>query len=145
VTIAETVDDYQLAFDVWSRGRGCAASDIVASPGNKVWGVVYDVPDFLIARDTAAQRERKSLDAIEGEGTNYARHPITIKSANGELLAASTYRVIHPRAGLQTNVEYVGYIVRGLQEHGVAREYIAKVKAIAITNNPTIAAAVNAL
>jgi hypothetical protein len=112
---------------------------------NKVWGVVYDVPDFLMDRDTAAQRKRKSLDAIEGEGTNYARHPITVKSANGELLAATTYRVIHPRAGLRTNVEYVGYIVRGLREHGVAAEYIANVKAIAIVNNPTIAAAVNAL
>jgi hypothetical protein len=107
--------------------------------------VVYDVPDFLMARDTAAQRKRKSLDAIEGEGTNYARHPITVKSASGELLAATTYRVIHPRAGLRTNVEYVGYIVRGLREHGVAADYIAKVKAVAIANNPTIAAAVNAL
>jgi hypothetical protein len=36
VTIAETVDDHQLAFDVWSTRRGCAASDIVASPGDKV-------------------------------------------------------------------------------------------------------------
>ena len=26
VTIAETVDDYQLAFDVWNTRRGCAAS-----------------------------------------------------------------------------------------------------------------------
>jgi hypothetical protein len=46
---------------------------------------------------------------------------------------------------VRTNVEYVGYIVRGLREHGIAAEYIAKVKAIAIANNPTIAAAVNAL
>ena len=68
-----------------------------------------------------------------------------MKSANGELLAATTYRVIHPRAGLRTNVEYVSYIVRGLREHGVSAEYIAKVKTIAIANNPTIAAAVNAL
>ena len=84
VTIAETVGKYQLAFDVWSTGRGCAASDIVASPKGKVWGVVYDVPDFLISRDTARERKRKSLDAIEGEGTNYARHPITVKTATGE-------------------------------------------------------------
>jgi hypothetical protein len=41
-----------------------------------------------MARDTAARRKRKSLDAIEGEGTNYARHAITVKSANGDLLAA---------------------------------------------------------
>jgi hypothetical protein len=66
------------------------------SPGTR-----DDVPDFLMARDTAAQRKRKSLDAIGGEGTNYARHPITVKSANGELFAATPYRVIHPRAGYE--------------------------------------------
>jgi AIG2-like family len=105
----------------------------VASPGSKVWGVVYDVPDFLIARDTAAKHKRQSL-------TNYARHPITVKASTGQLLPAITYRVINPKPGLKTSPEYVGYIVRGLREHGVAEEYIAKVKAIAIANNPTIAA-----
>jgi hypothetical protein len=145
VAIAETVDDYQLAFDVWSTGRGCAASDIVPSPGNKVWGVVYDVPDFLMSRESARRQKRKSLDAVEGEGTNYTRQPIAVKSTTGELFNAITYRVIHPRAGLRTSIEYVGYIVHGLREHGVAAEYTAKVKAIAIANNPTITAEVNAL
>jgi hypothetical protein len=41
VAIAEIVDDYQLAFDVWSTRRECAASDIVARPGSKVRGVLY--------------------------------------------------------------------------------------------------------
>jgi hypothetical protein len=145
VAIAETVDDYQLTFDVWSTGRGCAASDIVACPGNKVWGVVYDVPDFLITRDTAATHNRKSLDAIEGEGTNYARHAITVKSATGQLLSAITYRVINPRSGLRTSLEYVSYIVSGLREHNIGDEYIAKVKAIAITNNSAIASQIEAL
>jgi len=76
VAIAETVDDYQLAFDVWSTKRECAASDIVARLGSKVWGVLYEVPDYLIDRKTAATKNRKSLDAIEGEGTNYKREPI---------------------------------------------------------------------
>ena len=145
VAIAETVDDYQLAFDVWSTGRRCAASDIVPSSGNKVWGVVYDVPEFLIARDTAAKHNRKSLDTIEGEGTNYPRHAITVKASTGQLLPAITYRVINPRPGLKTSLEYVGYIVRGLREHGVAEQYIDKVKAIAIANNQTIAAGIRAL
>jgi hypothetical protein len=30
---AETVDEYDLAFDVWSGGNGCAASDLVLVPG----------------------------------------------------------------------------------------------------------------
>lgn len=145
VAVAETVDDYQLAFDVWSTGRGCAASDIVAFSGNKVWGVVYDVPDFLITRDTAATHKRKSLDEIEGEGTNYARQPITVKSATRQLFTAITYRVINPRSGLRTSLEYVSYIVSGLREHGVAEEYVTRVKALAAVNNPTIAVAVSGL
>jgi hypothetical protein len=35
-----------------------------------VWGVLYEVPDFLIERKTAAAQNRSSLAAIEGEGTN---------------------------------------------------------------------------
>jgi hypothetical protein len=64
VVIAETVEDYQLAFAVLSKKRGCAASGIVRCPGNKVWGVLYDVPDFLIERESAKGRGSKSLDAI---------------------------------------------------------------------------------
>jgi hypothetical protein len=37
--IAETVEDFELAFDVQSIGRGCAASDVVRRAGSKVWGV----------------------------------------------------------------------------------------------------------
>jgi len=72
IGIAETVEDFEIAFDVMSTGRGCAASDIVRNPGGKVWGVVYDVPDYLIGRKTAEARGRKSFDQIEGEGTNYS-------------------------------------------------------------------------
>ena len=70
---AETVEEFQLAFDVWSKKRQCAAADIVPSPGNRVWGALYEVPDFLIERDTSEAQGRKSLDAIEGEGFNYRR------------------------------------------------------------------------
>jgi hypothetical protein len=143
--IAQTVDAFQLAFDVWSTRRGCAASDIVASPGSKVWGVLYEVPDFLIERKTAAARKRKSLDAIEGEGTNYARQSITVKSADGQTLTAITYRVINPKPDLKTNLEYVRYIIDGLREHGVAEEYVKQVKGIASTNHPAIASQIEQL
>ena len=51
VDIAETVEDFELAFDVQSTKRGCAASDIVRKNGGKVWGVLYEVPDYLIDRE----------------------------------------------------------------------------------------------
>ena len=60
IDIAETVDDFRLAFDVWSTRRQCAASEMVDTPGSKVWGVLYEVPDFLIEQKTAAAQNRRS-------------------------------------------------------------------------------------
>jgi hypothetical protein len=53
---------------------------------------------------------------------------------------ALTYRFKSPQGGLKTSLEYVGYIVNGLRERGAPEDYIASVKAIAIQNNPDLAA-----
>lgn len=145
IGIAETVDDFQLAFDVWSKRRQCAALDIVASPGTKVWGVMYEVPDFLIERKTAGAQNRKSLDEIEGEGANYRRETIAVRQNGGPTVKAITYRVRNPNPGLKTSLEYVGYIVKGLRECGVREDYIEHVKQLAQANNPAIAVQVQEL
>ncbi len=145
VGIVETVDEFELAFNVHSKGRGCAASDIVRKPGGKVWGVLYDVPDYLIDRETARAQRRKSFDAIEGESTNYKRETINVRRPSGDVIPALTYTVKDPNPELKTNIEYVRLIVCGLREHKVADEYIAKVKAIASANNPDIASELKAL
>jgi cation transport regulator ChaC len=139
VDIAETVEEFELAFDVQSTGRGCAASDIVRKPGGKVWGVLYEVPDYLLSRKTAKAKGRKSFDEIEGEGKNYKRETIEVRRSDGEISSALTYTVRSPNPQLKTNVDYVRHIVRGLRQRGVSDEYISKVKAIAATNNPEIA------
>ncbi len=139
IDIAETVDDYELAFDVQSTERGCAASDIVRKAGGKAWGVLYEVPDYLIHRETAKARKRKSFDQIEGEGKNYKRETIQVRRQNGDIVTALTYSVNNPTTGLMTNKDYVEHIIRGLRDHKVPEGYIAKVKAIAVANNPGIA------
>lgn len=143
--IAETIEDFELAFDVESIGRGCAASDIVRKPGSKVWGVLFNVPDYLIGRMTAKAVSRKSFDQIEGEGTNYQRETVMVRRPCGEIVSALTYTVRHPKSGLKTNIDYVRHIIQGLREHGVPVEYIDKVKTIAEANNPDIAANVRCL
>jgi gamma-glutamylcyclotransferase (GGCT)/AIG2-like uncharacterized protein YtfP len=110
ISIAETVDDYELAFDVFSNGCRCAAANIVPKPGGKVWGVLYEIPKYLLSRHTAG--ERKSLDAIEGEGTNYERREIEVRKPNGEIVTALTYTVRNPRSGLRTDIDYVRYYHR---------------------------------
>jgi len=145
VGVAETVEDFELAFDVQSARRGCAASDIVRKNGGKVWGVLYEVPEYLIKKETAKPRGRKSFDQIEGESTNYKRETIEVRRPNGVVVTALTYTVKNPQFGLKTNVDYVRHIVCGLRDHQVPDEYIAKVKAIASANNPDIAAEVTTL
>jgi hypothetical protein len=145
ISIAQTVEDYKLVFDVWSNGRNCAAADIVTSPGNKVWGVLYEVPDYLIERDSAHARGRTAMDDIEAEGKVYKRDTIAVRKPDGKIVTALTYRVIDPKDGLETGLDYVGYIVRGLRAHGVDEHYIAEVKQTAASNNPKIAEAIQKL
>jgi hypothetical protein len=132
-------ENHELSFDIHSHTRNCAASNIVPEEGAVAWGVLYEIPDELIDRENAKPLERKSLDAIEGEGSNYRRCKINVRRPDGELVEATTYTVIAPRPGLKTGLEYAGFIVAGLRERGVPETYIARVKEIAAANNPEIA------
>jgi gamma-glutamylcyclotransferase (GGCT)/AIG2-like uncharacterized protein YtfP len=139
------VDDFELAFDVWSLNRGCAAADIVPKSGSSVWGALYEIPDHLITRVSANAAGRKSLDQIEGEGKNYQRRTIEVHEAGITLREAITYTVIAPKVGLQTSVAYVEIIIAGLRERGVESQYIDAVKLIASANNPEIAGQIQPL
>ena len=76
--LAYTIGQYDLGFTVWSKTNNCAAADLVQTPGRKAWGVLYEIPDNLLSRETAG--DRKSLDAIEG--SRYRRRKIRVCRAN---------------------------------------------------------------
>lgn len=138
VGIAYTEDDYELEFTVWSCTNKCAAANIFPGSGRKIWGILYEIPDYLISRMTSG--ERKSLDAIEGEGHNYRKKPIAIRYPNGELVKSNviTYVAKKRRSGIQTSLEYVRHIFGGLREHNVPDNYIVYVKEQVIANNPSL-------
>lgn len=140
--LAETVENYELSFDVWSNGNNCAASDIVVGGDHPVTGVLYEVPDELMGCDTAPPG-RKSFDAIEGSA--YERRMIRATKSDGTTVDAVTYVVREPARNLRTSLEYVGHIVTGLREHGANEQYISRVKHTASANNPDIADEIEAL
>lgn len=45
---AQTVDDFEIAFDVYSQTNGCAASDLIPSAGRKAWGVLYKLSKSVL-------------------------------------------------------------------------------------------------
>lgn len=139
IGIARTIEPFELAFTVWSKTNACAAADIVPSKtGRSVYGVVYDIPDFLLSRDTAKKHNRKSLDAIEGEGTNYVRRTIDLFRADGSKLSAMTYVVRERGVGLKTSLAYVKHIFDGLKEHSIPEDYHQYVVSRIVDNNPAL-------
>ena len=134
---------HEFDFDVWSRNRRCYAADIRQGRGRTIWGVLYEVPDSLIERETARARGRRALDEIEGEGTNYRRHPIAVRWRNGRPVRSPviTYTVTAPRPTGATSVEYATLILKGLREHDAPNGYMAYVKKRVIRSNPELSGA----
>jgi hypothetical protein len=137
---ALTRDNYQLEFDLWSNYNRCAASDLVEGSGRRIWGVIYEIPDDLIRRETAG--ERKSLDGIEGEGSNYERINIALVFRNGRPVTQNVMTYIGLESAreenIQTSSEYVRHIFKGLKDHSIPKGYINYVKTRVLENVPQL-------
>ena len=133
---AETIEEFDIAFDVWSQTNGCAASNLIRVPGSgrRGWGILFEIPAALIqGRRTDG---RKTLAQIEGP--RYEEKQIRIRNASGKELEVATFlvRPEEQRPGLWTSFEYVQHIVSGLRAHDVPNEYVERVIDIAVgTNN----------
>ncbi len=145
VGIAYTEEDHELEFDIWSKKNNCAAADINPGSGRKIWGVLYEIPEYLIFRETSG--DRKSLDQIEGENKNYKRVTISLLNPNGSKIQKKiiTYIGKNRRKGIKTSWEYVCHIIDGLHGNNVPIEYIDYVKSQIIDNNPDLKTRVEAL
>ena len=138
-----TAEDFELDFTVSSAGNKCAAADIVSGRGRRIWGVLYEISDYLIRRETSGNR--KSLDAIEGR--KYERQIIAITHPDGTLFEGEviTYVVRDKENGIQTSLDYCRHIIEGLREHNVPDEYIQYAKGRMIANNSSLQTDVDAL
>lgn len=130
---AITVEDYDIAFDVWSQTNRCAASDLVCTPGRKAWGVLYEIPDeFIRGKRTDGQ---KTLAEIEGP--RYEETRIRVRNSEGREVDAITFvvREAERRIALATSAAYVSWIVYGLRDHDVPEDYLSHVLEVGIETN----------
>ena len=134
---AQTIDEFDLAFDVWSQGNGCTASDLLPAPGTgrHAWGVLFEIP-----ADRIGGRNRpdglKTLEEIEGP--RYEALTIRVRDiAGNEVENVTTFLVKSDarRTGLWTSAAYASWIIYGLREHGVPEDYIAYVQEVAKRTN----------
>lgn len=130
---AETVEDYDIAFDVWSETNQCAAADLVPTPGRKACGVLYEIPDdFIRGRRRDGQRTLAEI-----EGPNYEANDIRVGRPDGDAAQAVTFLVKRDKRAmrLSTSAAYVSWIVCGLREQGVPELYVRHVIEVALETN----------
>jgi len=135
IGLARTLDNYDLDFTVWSKTNKCAAANIVPGGNVQIWGVLYEIPENLIDRKLSG--DQKSLDEIEGEGTNYKRTNIQVLPNNepDNIITAITYVVINRVPNIETSPEYASEIINGLKSHEIPYDYLEYVQNRILQNN----------
>ncbi len=129
---AQTEDNHEIAFDVWSHTNNCAAADLIRRGNTQAWGVLYEIPDEFID-GPCRQDGRRTLEEIEGK--KYKKHHINV-TAEGQTHSAVTFLVKKSErvSGKPTASAYVNHIVKGLRGNCVPEEYIDRVIEVALEN-----------
>ncbi len=145
IDVVFTAKDFEFEFPVWSKSNQCAAASIFSGNGREIWGALYEIPDYLIRRKPPGNR--KSLDAIEGEGRNYIRQNIAVKYRSSVPVKEDviTYIAKSRETGLRTSFEYITHIIYGLREIQAPQEYIEYIKERIILNNSELMGKIEAL
>lgn len=106
--------DYRLAFSIFSPKRQCGCADIIKSPGDEVWGLVYEI--------SPADLER--LDEFEAHPEKYKRFTTSVENERGEKQIVEAYEVVEKSVEhLPPSKEYFGIITRAAEIYNFPESY----------------------
>jgi len=112
------LDNHRLDFTHFSQTRQCGVPDIVPSPGDFIWGLVYRV----------TLEDIKGLDQIEGRGRSYERGYYTVRFLDGRKIGAHAYYVIQRQSYVPPNAEYLRLMRQAVIKHSFPEEYVKLVE-----------------
>ncbi len=128
---AAELREHRLAFTRRSLRTGTGVADILAAPGQSVWGALYELDDAHLA----------AIDDKEGNGWAYERRPVRVilaaagaAGAAGQAgeLEAFAYAVITPDGEhVSPSREYLQALLDGARERGLPDDYVAALGAVA--------------
>lgn len=117
---AAELRDHRLAFARRSLRTGTGVADVLAAPGESVWGALYELDGAQLA----------AIDEKEGNGWAYERRAVRVIAPDGEL-EAFAYAVIAPDGEhVQPSLEYLQALIDGARERGLPEGYVAALAAV---------------
>ena len=93
---------------------------------NAVLGALYSM-----SRDALA-----ILDRIEGRGTGYDRHTLTVTDSTGRNMAAETYIATHIDSSVRPFSWYLEHVLQGALATGLPDDYVAAIRAVPAAMDP---------
>jgi gamma-glutamylcyclotransferase (GGCT)/AIG2-like uncharacterized protein YtfP len=122
--------DHRLDFSRYSNKRKGGVADVIAHPGDDVWGVVYELNED----------DLKTLDVYEGykgqgkENVYDRRIMPMVLYPTGSAESVEIY-VVREKASqtIPPHRDYLDIIIQGAEQCGLPDDYIAKLKQIPAT------------
>ena len=113
------LDDHRLAFTRRSVKTGSGVADVLASAGEAVWGVLYE----LEPSDAAV------LDRKEGAGWAYVRRPVRVDTVDGQAVDAFLYTVLDKEfREVPPSNAYLSRLLTGARRRGLPDLYLRKLE-----------------
>jgi cation transport regulator ChaC len=113
------LDGYALAFRRRSVRSGTGVADVVASPNDFVWGVLWRIDADCVS----------TLDRKEGHPWAYTRVVVEVELEDGGRRTASTYVVTEPDGDhIQPSETYVADILEAARAHRLPDAYVTRLE-----------------
>lgn len=110
--------DRRLVFNKASND-GSTKANIEYSPGDVVWGVLYELDE----------KDLQKVDAAEG---GYKRIEVEVIIDSGDTVKAFSYVSTNIMTGCIPLDWYIDYILAGAKEHGLPQQYINELQRIQV-------------
>ena len=117
------LDGYRVCFPRKSFVRDCAVISVEPSPGEEVWGALYE----LDGTDIARLDEREGYDKRRDRQLNQSnRITVRVEGADERAVLAEVYvAVASADPGLPTP-QYVGYLIASAAECGLPKSHLER-------------------
>jgi gamma-glutamylcyclotransferase len=107
--------EHTIQFCRWSSQWRCGLASVVPSPGEKVWGAVFEITD----------EDLKIMDEFEGDVPQGAyRHvPVTVVTEEGEKVFVSTHAA-NPIGKFKPKEHYLDWVMKGIKHWKLPEESV---------------------
>jgi len=113
--------NYEIQFRRYSTDLQGGISTIMEAPGQRVEGVIYEIP----------QPEIDELDILEDIPLGlYRRDTFLVLGEDHQWHHADLYRVVEPAGPYLVSSRYLEYMIAGAREHGLSADYIENLIAL---------------